>query len=88
MVAARTVENKGAGARDAGPLSAFDSTNSVSAGSQAAVKRLATAAARLALAGYTLTPLEDGSFLVARWNWARPLSDLDAVEQFLKRVSP
>lgn len=80
-------KDEGAGARDAGPLSA-NNTKCNCADSAAGVKRLANVIARFALAGYSVHPQADGSFIVARWDWTRTLPDLPSVEQMLKRVSP
>lgn len=79
---------EGAGARDAGPLTSSNNHKQVSAGSMAQVKRVATAAARLALVGYALYPLADQRYLVATWNLSKEFHDLAAVEQFLAGVSP
>ena len=49
-------------------------------------KTLATVAARLALRGYELHQLADGSLSVSRWNLSRPLADLDDVDQFLLQI--
>lgn len=57
---------------------------------QPAGKRLATAQARAALAGFTLTPIEadNGSpmFVISRWALTRSFGDLSEVEAFLDRV--
>lgn len=50
-------------------------------------KAYATLAARLAIAGYGLHRLHDGSFLVHRWNFSRHLPDLHAVAKFLEAVA-
>lgn len=57
----------------------------------ATVERYATLHARLALAGWALTRTEAGAdapprFHASRWNMARELADLAAVEQFADRV--
>lgn len=83
----RPDKDEGASARDASPLSA-NNQHSDCAVEQAEVKRLATATAKLALAGYSLVQLQAGSFLVGRWTSSKELADLSAVEQFLQRVSP
>ena len=50
-------------------------------------KRFATLRALLALAGgLTLLELADGSYLVTRWNYCRPLADLRAVAAFVRHV--
>jgi hypothetical protein len=46
----------------------------------------ATLAARLALAGFVLLELADGTFLVSRWNLSRPCADLRAVAAFAEQV--
>ena len=51
-------------------------------------KAFLTLRAVLALKGYSLLQLQDGSFLVSRWTSSKALADLSAVEQFLKKVSP
>lgn len=83
----RRHEDEGASARDAGPL--FENHQQHhSDGETAKVKRLATAAAELALKGYSLHPAEAGAFVVSRWNCFKNLADLPAVEQFVQRVAP
>lgn len=80
-------KDEGAGARDAGPL--FANIQRDHFGDETAyVKRLANAAAKLALAGFTLHESGDGGFTVGRWNYSRQLTDLAAVEQFLSRAAP
>lgn len=49
-------------------------------------KVVATMQARAALAGFTLAPLPDGAFLIARWDLSRELEHIAAVEAFLARV--
>lgn len=50
-------------------------------------KRFEDLRARLALAvGYALHELADGTFLVTRWDRARPLPDLRAVAEFVRLV--
>lgn len=50
-------------------------------------KLLDTTRAELALAGgYALHELADGTFLVTRWDRARPLPDLRAVAEFVRLV--
>ena len=81
--------DEGAGAHDAGPLTSSNNNDTQdSAGSMAQVKRVATAAARLALLGYGLYPLADQRYLVATWNLSKEFQDLAAVEQFLAGVAP
>lgn len=46
-------------------------------------KRLATLTAHAALAGFQLHALDNGSFLISRWQWCKSLPDLDAAERFL-----
>jgi hypothetical protein len=50
-------------------------------------KRIATLTARAALAGFSVTRLDDGQWLVAKWGLGRELADLDAVEAFIAHVS-
>lgn len=45
-------------------------------------KRFATAQAQLALSGYVLRKIDDGSYVVSRWGMFRELLDLDACERF------
>lgn len=57
-----------------------------------AAKRLSTAAARLALAGYELHTVPaahscSSHYLVIRWNLARELASLEAVESFVDEVA-
>jgi hypothetical protein len=49
-------------------------------------KSRATLAAQLALRGYSLFELSDGSFVVSRWNCIKPLADLRAVRSFAQQV--
>ena len=49
-------------------------------------KTRATLAALLALKGYSLHEVADGSYLASRWNHARPLRDLHAVQAFARQV--
>ena len=49
-------------------------------------KSRATLAALLALKGYSLHELADGSYLASRWNHTRPLRDLHAVLGFARQV--
>jgi hypothetical protein len=50
-------------------------------------KRFATLQALLALAGgFTLSELADGSYLVTRWDFCRPMADLRAVAAFVRQV--
>lgn len=51
-------------------------------------KTIATLKARAALAGYELTALPDGSFLIARWGMHRDLAHANDVKRFLDRVRP
>ena len=82
-----STKEEGASARDAGPLTS-NNFNLDSACAQAQVKRVATAAARLALAGYGLYSLADQRYLVAKWNLSKEFQDLTAVELFLAWVAP
>ena len=79
-------KDEGAGARDADPLFSKNA-HPDSGADHAEVKRLKTVMAKLALAGYCLTPLAEGGFRVFRWNLSKDLPDLSAVEQFYMRVS-
>jgi hypothetical protein len=49
-------------------------------------KRFANVRAKLALAGYTLEPLDDG-YRVGRWGLTRDLADLGAVEAFVGQIT-
>ena len=49
-------------------------------------KAFATAQARLALAGFQLERMADGSFVVARWTMTRALADEAAVDAFMRQV--
>lgn len=50
-------------------------------------KTRATLSAKLALAGgYVLLELADGTFLVSRWNYCKPLPDLHAVAAFARQI--
>ena len=49
-------------------------------------KNRSTLAALLALKGYSLHELADGSYLAAKWNHTRPLRDLHAVQCFARQV--
>lgn len=56
------------------------------------MKRLATVAARCALAGITLHHFhggtEDEVFIVGRWSMTRDFHSLDDVERWLQNVAP
>ncbi len=55
--------------------------------SEAEHKVFATLSARLALAGYTLQRLADGSFVAGRWGYTtHPLVTEGAVRQFANRA--
>lgn len=83
----RRHKREGASARDASPL--FSNNQHLHcAADYGEVKRLATAKAKCALAGYSLVQLHDGKFLVGRWMSSKELADLTAVEQFPQQVSP
>lgn len=47
---------------------------------------LATLAALLAIKGYGLHKLADGSYLASRWNSTKCLPDLHAVQRFARQV--
>ena len=49
-------------------------------------KALATLTAKMAIAGFSLHPLADGSFLACRWGLSRPLPDLYAAHRFLRHI--
>jgi hypothetical protein len=49
-------------------------------------KPFATVAAALALKGYTLHRTDAGTFIVSKWNLARNLSNLGAVQAFASAV--
>ncbi len=49
-------------------------------------KRLATLSAHMALAGFELHVTASGTFIVSRWNLARELHDLAAVQAFARRA--
>lgn len=49
-------------------------------------KALETLRAKLALRGYELHELADGSLMVSRWNLSRPLSSIEAAEAFARQV--
>ena len=61
------------GTRDGGPMVANE---------HAETKRFATVQARLALQGFVLRKIDDGSFVCSRWGMFRELQNLDAVERF------
>lgn len=46
----------------------------------------ATLAAQLALRGFAMTELADGSFAVSRWSMLCPLPDLAAVRAFAEKA--
>ncbi len=81
------IKDEGAGARDASPLK-HDLQHLDSADITADVKRHATLAAKLALAGYSLHRMADGKYTVAAWNLALNVEGLDGIEQFLRRLAP
>lgn len=49
-------------------------------------KKHATIAASLALRGFALHVTAAGTYIVARWNLARELPSLDAVDDFARRA--
>jgi hypothetical protein len=49
-------------------------------------KAFATVAAELALRGFALHELADGSYLVTRWNLTVPCASLGAAMAFLRQV--
>lgn len=80
-------QDEGAGARNARPLQQELQVRN-SAPEETNVKRQATAVAKLALAGISLSVTEQGTYLVSCWNLSALLPDLEAVESFLRRVVP
>mgnify|MGYP003382384093 CR=1 FL=1 len=80
-------QDEGAGARDARPLQQeLQVCNSAPAATD--VNRQANVAVPLALAGFSLSVTEQGTYLVSRWDLSVVLPDLGAVESFLQRVAP
>ena len=61
-------------------------TQTHSASNDAGRKTLATLTAQLAIRGYALHQLADGSLMVSRWNLSRPLAGLSADQAFLTQV--
>jgi hypothetical protein len=54
---------------------------------QAKRKTVATMQAHLALAGFELVQLADGTFIISRWGLAsKPLGDIEAVQSFARMV--
>ena len=53
---------------------------------RSSVKRLADVTAKLAMHGYSLYPLTDGTLLVTRWNLSKTLPSVNAAERFLQMV--
>lgn len=49
-------------------------------------KRLATAKARLALAGFTVVEGSDGGWVICRWGRTQFCATLDGLEAFADRV--
>ena len=49
---------------------------------RAARKRFTTVQAKLALRGFVLRKIDDGTFVCTRWGMFRELQNLDAVERF------
>lgn len=49
-------------------------------------KAFANAQAKLAIAGFQLERMADGSFVVARWTMTRSLADMAALEAFQQQV--
>ncbi len=50
-------------------------------------KAHATLTAQLAMRGYCLSALSDGSFLIHRWNLSKPIADLRAAAAFLRQIT-
>lgn len=61
-------------------------TQPYSASNDAERKALATLTAQLAIRGYALHQLADGSLMVSRWNLSRSMADLSAARAFLRQV--
>lgn len=49
-------------------------------------KAFANAQAKLAIAGFQLERMADGSYVVAKWTMTRSLADMAAVETFMQQV--
>ena len=49
-------------------------------------KRLATLRAKFAMAGFSVHGLDDGGFLVCRWNMSRACADLAALTAFARQT--
>lgn len=47
-------------------------------------KRIATLRAKFAIAGFAVHGMDDGGFLVCRWNMSRPCADLAALAAFAR----
>ena len=87
MTAISRHQDEGASARGADPL--WQDLQPVYSDATAAdVKRYSTPAAKLALAGFSLSCRNDGKYVIARWNLNRVVDDLDGVEQFMGRAAP
>lgn len=57
-----------------------------SASADAQRKRLATLAARFALAGHQLHCRQNGELVVSRWGWSREFDSISAAEAFLGKL--
>lgn len=80
-------QDEGAGARNARPLHQELQFTDSALGIPR-VKRQATLAAKLALAGYSMSARAEGSYLVSRWYRTAWLADLDVVDAFWRKVAP
>ena len=57
-----------------------------SASADAQRKRLATLAARFALAGHQLHCRQNGELVVSRWGWSREFNSISDAETFVARI--
>lgn len=80
------VETPQAGDDGAGRDKDQENRQSNSASNEANRKAIAAMQARAGLAGYELHALADGTLLITRWAWCRPLADLAAAERFLEQI--
>lgn len=76
---ARITETTVPGPKDQQAQSDFASGND-------AVKRKTNIVAALALRGYCLRSLSDGTWIISKWNLSRPIVDLHAAAPFLHQV--
>lgn len=61
-----------------------EETTPILGADDAARKRRATLIAKAALAGITVTPQTDGSYLIRRWSLSREVADLDELDRALR----